>query len=368
LNPNARLVATGPKYAKALQTWVEGGGRVVVSPSLGGQLSWNSNDDDEAPQVDILDALGVGKLVSVGESSTSFVDDAAAAENDDETDVAEIEDDDFSVSELWSGSARQAPPSNRDVTLSGSLAPLAESVRELAIPGEDFRTLVAESDELAGTLTCSSPGAGGGQDLLVAVVQRGAGEIVIVADAAIFSNRLIARADNSVLAANLMSPDGRDVVFDEFYHGLAVRGNPLYLLTRPGFAAVTIGLHLLVAALAWRAAVFLGPPLADTRTKRRDIGEYVTAMADFFSRGRDSRRFIVHELRDGVLRQVCRELRLPMDTLDVDAITAALARRDRARAERLAATIREVDAQLALAGDYSRSSFLPVMQRLANCL
>jgi hypothetical protein len=131
---------------------------------------------------------------------------------------------------------------------------------------------------------------------------------------------------------------------------------------------VTIGLLLLVGALAWRAAVFLGPPLGDTQTKRRDIGEYVLAMGEFFSRGEGSRRFIVHELRDGVLRQICRELRLPMDTLDVEKITAALARRDRSRAELLAATIRDVDADLALRGDYPRSSFLPVMQRLANCL
>jgi hypothetical protein len=273
------------------------------------------------------------------------------------------------VWDAWNARNRQpADPRDNPVSLNGSLAPLGQQVRQLALPFEGARTLVAESDDLAGSLTCPGEDAGSEPQLLVAVLRQGAGEIVVVADPAIFTNRLIARADNSVLAVNLLSPERQDVVFDEFYHGLAVRGNPLYLLTRPGFAAVTIGLLLLVGALAWRAAVFLGPPLGDTQTKRRDIGEYVLAMGDFFSRGRDSRRFIVHELRDGVLRQVCRELRLPMDTLDVDAITSALARRDRSRAERLATTIREVDADLALRGDYPRSSFLPVMQRLANCL
>jgi hypothetical protein len=114
--------------------------------------------------------------------------------------------------------------------------------------------------------------------------------------------------------------------------------------------------------------VFLGPPLADTKTRRRDIGEYVRAMAEFFSRGHGSRRFIIREVRDGVLRQVCREMRLPMDTLDVSTITSALARHDRKRAERLATTIREVDSALESPGDYPRSSFLPIMQRLASCL
>jgi hypothetical protein len=367
LNPNARLVSIGPKYVHALRSWVEGGGRVVVSPSASVN-GWDSNGDaDDEARIDILEALGVGEQVSAGETSTSF--DSESAENDaDDWAESEIGDDDFSMEDVWSRwNQKTPPPRNRDVTLTGSLAPLADDVQQLAVPGDSLSTLVAPSDDLAGTLVCNADDGSEG-DLLVAVIERGAGEIVVVADPAILSNRLLARADNSVLAVNLVSPERQDVVFDEFYHGLAVRGNPLYLLTRPGFAAVTTGLLLLVGTLAWRSAVFLGPPLGDTQTKRRDIGEYVMAMGEFFSRGQGSRRFIVHELRDGVLRQICRELRLPMDTLDVEAITTALARRDRARAERLATAIRDVDSELALPGDYPRSSFLPVMKRLASCL
>jgi hypothetical protein len=372
LDPNARLVAIGPKYAQSLRSWIEAGGRVVVTPSTSqGMWPWNPGTDaDDQSQVDILDALGVGEQISTGEMSVSSAeaDYTTLGGNTDSTE-SQPDDDDSSLWDAWNARNRQpADPRDSPVTLAGSLAPLGQQVRQLALPFEGARTLVAESDDLAGSVTCPGEDADSEPQLLVSVIRQGAGEIVVVADPAIFTNRLIARADNSVLAVNLLSPERQDVVFDEFYHGLAVRGNPLYLLTRPGFAAVTIGLLLLVGALAWRAAVFLGPSLGDTQTKRRDIGEYVLAMGDFFSRGRDSRRFIVHELRDGVLRQVCRELRLPMDTLDVDTITSALARRDRSRAERLAATIREVDADLALAGDYPRSSFLPVMQRLANCL
>jgi hypothetical protein len=373
LNPNARLVATGPKYAQSLRSWVEAGGRVVVTPSTG-QDAWAwtpGTDADHQSQVDILDALGVGEEISAGEMSVSSSEADYTALGAGETDstASGRDDDDSSVWDAWNARNRQpADPRDNPVTLTGSLAPLGQQVRQLALPFEGARTLIAKSDDLTGSVTCPGEDPGSEPNLLVAVVRQGAGEIVVVADPAIFTNRLIARADNSVLAVNLLSPERQDVVFDEFYHGLAVRGNPLYLLTRPGFAAVTIGLLLLVGVLAWRAAVFLGPPLGDTQTKRRDIGEYVLAMGDFFSRGRDRRRFIVHELRDGVLRQVCRELRLPMDTLDVDTITTALARRDRSRAERLATTIREVDADLALRGDYPRSSFLPAMQRLANCL
>jgi hypothetical protein len=375
LDPNPRLVAIGPKYAQALRSWVEAGGRVVVTPSTAQNiLPWIAGaqtDDEDDSKVDILDALGVGEQVSDGEMSVSSAEADYTKLGRGETDSTQskTDDDDSSLWDAWNARSRDpADPRNSPVTLTGSLAPLAQHVHELALPFEGARTLVAESDDLAGSVTTPGETKESAPNLLVAVLQHGAGEIVVVGDPEIFSNRLIARADNSVLAVNLISPEGQDVVFDEFYHGLAVRGNPLYLLTRPGFAAVTIGLLLLVGVLAWRAAVFLGPPLGDTRARRRDIGEYVAAMGEFFSRGRDSRRFIVHELRDGVLRQVCRELRLPMDTLDVDAITSALVRRDRKRAERLSATIREVDTELAMRGDYPRSSFLPVMQRLANCL
>ena len=128
---------------------------------------------------------------------------------------------------------------------------------------------------------------------------------------------LLAKADNSVLAARLLAPKGRASSFDEFYHGLAVRGNPLYLLTRPGFAAVTLGILLGVGVWTWRQAVFLGPPLVDPEPSRRDIGEYIDAMGDFFRRGPGHRRFLVREVRDGVLQQLCQELKLPPDKLDV---------------------------------------------------
>jgi hypothetical protein len=182
------------------------------------------------------------------------------------------------------------------------------------------------------------------------------------------SNRLLAEADNSVLAARLVAPQGNAVVFDEFYHGLAVRGNPLYLLTRPGFAAATLGLLLVVGVTTWRAAVFLGPPIGATQATRRDIGEYIRAMSQFFSRGRGSRRFLIGEIRDGVLRQVCHELRLPMDTIDSERIIDALGRRDRQRARRLADVVREVTATLAQHGEYPQEQFLPAIQRLASCL
>jgi len=342
---------------------------MVVTPSTTHSLLFAGPmaSSDESPEADILQALGIDDRVSVGEISDEYIEQDFTAESDAAARSRSASSSDTSLFREWSGSQVQPlPPKTLAASLDGSLAPLADHVQTLAVPGEGFLTLKAEPEDRSGSLHLT--GKDGKQHLLVAVVQHGAGEIVVLAEPDLLSNRLIAEADNSVLAANLLAPRGDAVVFDEFYHGLAVRGNPLYLLTRAGFAASTVGLLLFVGAGAWRAAVFLGPPLNEAKRSRRDIGEYVSAMAQFFSRGRGSRRFLAGEVRDGVLRQICHELKLPMDTLELDVIVQALERRDRERARRLENAVHEVNATLAAGGEYPRARFVPVMQRLASCL
>ena len=369
LNPNPRLVGVGPKYLHALRTWVERGGRVVVTPSTSHDPFWEaSRGPDDANEVDVLSALGIDDAVTVGDLSEDYVERDYTTENNrrggGSRGAGRAEK---SWGENWAAWHKELlPPDTIAITLEGSLEPLAADVKQLAVPGEGFLTLRGEPDKLQGSIRVM--GKKDKQHLIAAVIRRGAGEIVVVAEPAVWSNRLIAQADNSVLAANLLAPQHNPVVFDEFYHGLAVRGNPLYLLTRPGFAAAFVGVLLVAGVLAWRSAVFLGPPLSAAKPSRRDLGEYVSAMAQFFCRGRGSRRFLMSEVRDGVLRQICRELKLPFDTLELDRITSALERRDRGRAQRLESAVREVDAALAAGGEFPRSSFIPAMQRLVRCL
>jgi hypothetical protein len=140
------------------------------------------------------------------------------------------------------------------------------------------------------------------------------------------------------------------------------------LLTRPGFAAVAAAIVLAIGVLAWRSAVFLGPPLGDVERSRRNIEEYVNAMGAFFSRGLGHRRFLIGEIRDGVLHELCEQLNLPSHTTDAGTISTALARRSPARADMLRKALAEIDSGLALPGEYPKSSFLSSMQRLAGCL
>jgi hypothetical protein len=331
--PNPQLVDIGPKYVQALLSFVERGGRLVVALPSEGSVSMRGflfgGKADEHSSRDILELLEVHQ-------------------------------------QLQRKVVSEPDATNRSLAVSGAgtLAPLSPLVQRISITDEELATLAGDAAELDGSITGRH--SDGQEHLLAAAVRRGAGQIIIVSEPRLFSNLHLARNDNAILASHLLTPDGRDVVFDEFYHGLAVRGNPFYLLTRPGFAAVAIGIVLVTGVSTWRLAVFLGPPLPAREASRRDIAEYLDAMGAFFCRGRGHRKFLVREIRNGVLHQLCDDLNLPPDTTDVDMVAKALGRRNHARAGALDKCIHEVDEAAASPVDYPADRFLNDVQRLSE--
>jgi hypothetical protein len=358
LGPDPRLVQFEPKYLLSLIAWVEQGGRLVVAPTHLVDRSHRDDFDDIPGEPDILKLLALNDEVSLIEKHPP-------------TDSYSRQHSRFDRSDDYVRGFREAwsytpPPSNIvDVELSGSFPQLTPNVFKLALPGEQFGVLTPGKNKLAGTLRTKS---NDDELLLAALIKRGKGEIIVLSDPALLSNRLLANADNSVLAADLLAPRGGLVSFDEYYHGLAVRGNPLYLLTRPGFAAVAAAILLVIAMLAWRAAVFLGPPLADVHRSRRDIQEYIRAMAAFFTRGPGHRRFLAREVRDGVLHEICEQLNLPPHTANVEVIASALARRSPQKADVLRRTVADIDRELADSTEFPNSTYIPSIQKLAACL
>jgi hypothetical protein len=369
LGPDPQLVLFEPKYLKSLLSWIDEGGRLIVAPAHVSLEFEDQFDESVVPgERDLLKLLEVNDAVTLEEQPASA---AVVAERKSRSNRADRhnrwEDDEFVLDKVWeSMTQRPAAPRTLPVEATGSLAALASGVRSVAAPGDEFGVLVEGAKTPVGALRFKNEE--GNDMLLAAVVPRGQGEIIVVSDPALANNALIARADNSVLMAGLLAPAGHPVVFDEYYHGLAVRGNPLFLLTRPGFAAVAAAILLGIGILAWRSATFLGPPLTDTERPRRDIQEYIHAMGAYFSRGPGHRRFLVSEMRGGVLHELCGQLGLPPHTTDVDTIAAVLERRSPSRAGKLRSALREIDQQLAAGGNYPRALFLPSVQRLAGCL
>ncbi len=377
--PQPDLVQMEPAYLHALARWVENGGRVVVAPDqrrAAPRPPGLSGRPVPTRELTVLGELGLASVdlktitlepaakVSQADSSRLSSDGRASPGA---TDRDDPENDDIGrMSELWTGKVRPVATRLVTVTATGVLSPLRELVSAIEVPEKKLQVVAAGKPSPDGTITFRDPA--GSEQILAAVYRRGKGEVVVVASPALAENGLIARHDNSVLAVQLLAAPSRPVVFDEFYHGLTIRGNPLWLFTQRGYAATTLCLLTVIGLWIWREAVFLGPPLAPEGQSRRSLGEYVDAMARFLYRGKSSQAFLLGEVRSGVLRAIRDELHLPPAHDHVEELAAALARRDPRRARQLIEAVGAVDAALTRNVVLREPVALDLFKRMSRCL
>lgn len=238
-------------------------------------------------------------------------------------------------------------------------------LKSVCLPDGETWTLSYDAPTPTGRITFADEK--GEEQTLAAVFSVGSGEIAVMAAPAIANNWLLGEADNSVAAMQLMTLGKPRVILDEFYHGLTIRGNVLWLLTQPGYAALAMAIVALVGVWVWRSAVFLGPPEEDRPVSRRTISEYLDAMSRFLLKGRQSDRFILAEMRSGALWSMADAAGLPPELDDVDRIAASVARRDAGRAARLVAAINDADATLA-APRANEAVILQALRKVNACL
>ncbi len=387
--PDPDLVDLEPAYLRALSRWVENGGRVVVAPDerrAAPRPIGLSGRHGHTRESTVLGELGLTtvtlKTIELNSAEKGPTDDSTTESSGGQTAKPVLkrdglDDDDIGrISELLTGNARPIATRAVAVTATGVLSPVRQRVSTLEIPAEKLQVLNVGESAPDGTITFRDPE--GSEQILAAVFHRGTGELVVVASPAIAENHLIARHDNSVLAVQLLAVPGRPVVFDEFYHGLTIRGNPLWLFTQRGYAATTLCLLALFGLWIWREAVFLGPPLAPRAHSRRSIAEYVDAMARFMNRGGSSQAFLLREVRAGVLRAVRDELHLPLPPVrdhhlppvrdHVDELAAVLAHRDPRRARELIEAMGAVDDALSRKVVLRESVAVDLFKRMTRCL
>jgi hypothetical protein len=377
--PIPDLVQVEPAYLHGLARWVENGGRVVVAPDgkrAAPRPLGLSGRHEHTRESTVLGELGLAtvsvqsiNLTPAGKGpqtdSAGLTPDGQASHG--AADRDEFNDDDIRrLGELLRRTARPIVTRPVTVTATGVLSPLRALVSTIEVPEENVQVVSVGTSAPDGTITFQGPS--GSEQVLAAVYHRGKGEIVVVGPPEIAENHLIARHDNSVLAAQLLAAPNRPVVFDEFYHGLTIRGNPLWLFTLQGYATTTLCLLTLIGLWIWRAAVFLGPPLAPESQSRRSIGEYVDAMARFLNRGKSSQAFLLREVRSGVLKAVRDELHLPPSRDHVDELAAVLARRDPGRARQLVEAMSAVDEALARNKVLKESVAVDLYKRMSLCL
>ncbi len=373
--PDRELVGNEPRHLHSLAHGVEQGGRVIVAPARLEELDATSAMSDalEYFDPDVLAHFGLTDVVIHELRSGDIPGSLPASENESvggspTRDAAGPDEASSVVSRRIREALAPAAIELSEVAVhgAGTLADVSSLAGRLAVPRDDLRVVDAKNAKPDGAIEFTDTL--GKKRTLVAAFTRGAGEIIVIGDPLLFDNIALARADNSVLAAHLLAEGGRPVLIDEFYHGLSVRGNPFWLLSRPTYAAVAACVVLVIGLSTWRQGVLLGPPLTTPDPSRRAIGEYVEAMSRLFARGRRTRRFLLESVSHGALRQLQLECGMHAAKPDVQPLAAAIARRDPERADRLREAAAAVDAALSKGDNCPEAEVVEAMRRMSACL
>ena len=359
LDPDPRMVNAEPEYLRRVADWVAEGGTVVLAAPdadyVGRRAIIKAFFSEPTTQTTAMELLGLQgiRMDSVGEQDSQAP--AATGQAKRATDWTD----------RFLPTIKPGPSQSLRVRCGGSLSHLSSKVRRLRAPEKGLQVIAkdgatsptgwvkAETDDGALTVAAVYP------------VDRG--RVVVIADPELLANHLIAEDDNAVLAAHLLALGGRPVVVDEFYHGLTIRGNPLWLLTQFPYGLLALLVVLLAATWAWRGWVRLGPPVAAKGASRRSVVEYIAAMATLFG-GRRCRQFVLKELRDGGLWALRHKLGLPPGREKVEILARTIARRDPDRAEQLRRAVKGLDAVLYDSRQPDKSTAVRAARHLDDCV
>ena len=367
--PHEDLVENEPAYLERLLPWIEKGGRLVVAPAP--KLE-STPLFRERPIPRMSDFREVRSIWSILELNGLEITQGTALMGETyqggRSPILSRNNprpwDDILQKTLG---AEERPMSLVRTESTGNWKDLQGRVRQLRVPSSGCgqidlpKTLVP-----GGTLDCTH--ANGWTGTLAASFPRGLGEIVVIAEPLVLGNGQLAEGDNAVLTFDLLRAGDRSVVFDEFYHGLSVRGNPLWLLTRRGAGLMVAVILCALGVGIWRQSIILGPPLESAAISRRAIFEYIDAMAHFLTRSRGIAPVLLTESRDGVLRLLGEQLNLPPGQHDRDSIDAALTRRSPEKSRGYREAFDQLDQAIRQGNSVSSASTIRAIERLFRCL
>jgi Domain of unknown function (DUF4350) len=115
----------------------------------------------------------------------------------------------------------------------------------------------------------------------------GAGRVVVLSDPYIVANNGIGRADNLLLALNVIASGGGLIAFDEFHQGRAATHNALFqYFSGTPVMAICAQLALIGIAIVWSQGRRFGRPLPLPFVDRRSKLEFVNSMAELQQRAK----------------------------------------------------------------------------------
>jgi len=346
-NPQDRIVQTEPAYLNLLSQWVQAGGYLLIAPAV----PTDDSDDTNCQQcsakscstcvpLSVLSELGLGQ-VSIEQVIPTTKEKQRRTGNSDRQDDAESLHE--AVRDVFR--VKKRPTAAYPITWEGAWDYLRPQATHVVLPSDEAWEIRTEGLEPLAKITIDYAEQGV-PSTLAALFPLGKGRVAVISNPFLASNANLIAADNSVLLAHLMTDSRPQVIFDEFYHGLTVRGNALWLLSKPPYAIITVSLLAVVGIGVWRQAIFLGPSRQEKPVSRRDIGEYLEAMSRFLLRGKGSAKYVLSEVRQGVLWHYCKTLGLPPQQQNTDVVLGLLSRRLPQQASQLQEALQHADGVL----------------------
>lgn len=165
------------------------------------------------------------------------------------------------------------------------------------------------------------PVLGDRQRVLAAVASVGAGRVVLLADASVLQNRLLATAGNAAFALAAAGPPSRPVAFAEAAHGYGeVQG---LAALPPRWRWALAGAAVATLAWVWSRGKRFGPPEDESRGLPPPRRAYVDAVAATLARSGEPGP-AVEPLRRAARAALARRAGLPPDASDADLAAAAV--------------------------------------------
>lgn len=128
-----------------------------------------------------------------------------------------------------------------------------------------------------------------GAGALLVDYQYGRGRVVVLSDPYIVANGGIGRADNLILAVNIVSGSDRAgvIAFDEYHQGLGtMRNRTLSYFAGTPILGIFAQVAFIVVAVMWSRGRRFARPLPAPRVDRRSSLEFVASMAELQHRAR----------------------------------------------------------------------------------
>ena len=282
LQPNRVLLNHEPVHVRRCAEWVKRGGNLFVACV-----------SDRWP-IELLQELGLDELQALELSSGDVVSqlDADVLQFSDAVHVQtrkprkrerELDETTFSDSLDWI--MGQYIPDTYHWQVAGGDGDWADIKADV----EEFVSLIPTSGaiDLGETEPIAAIRAKGDADAERVIAARfavGKGSVTLLADASVLSNYSLRESDSSVLAFRLLGDGSSPLLIDEFFHGLNVRGDPLWLFSQPGYRLVSIAVLVATLLVVWRFATALGPVSASAHPPRRTLREYLESMSRMYGR------------------------------------------------------------------------------------